>query len=63
MADTIFLEAAAKIARDIEDRQGLGDEWDEIDNELQMEIMHEWAGLIETIVFKYRDTVRKLLPN
>ena len=35
------------IIRDISDRSGIGDEWDQIDNECKKEIKDEWRRIIE----------------
>lgn len=40
------IEIAKKIAHDIEGRKGLGNEWEEIDPEIQEEIVEEWATII-----------------
>jgi hypothetical protein len=39
-----------KIILDIENRQGLGDEWGLIDDETQKEIIAKWVSIIEKIV-------------
>lgn len=35
-----------KIIEDIRDRQGIGDEWDQIDRKIQQEIKSSWIGII-----------------
>lgn len=41
-------EAVAAIERDLRKRKGLGNEWDEIDDETREEIRMIWGGIIET---------------
>lgn len=40
-------ERAERIVRDLSSRKGLGDEWDQIDPEVQEEIIDLWARIIE----------------
>lgn len=35
------------IVSDIEARSGLGDEWDGVDGSVQMEILDEWAEIVQ----------------
>lgn len=41
------LEAAKQIERDVRSRKGLGNEFEEIDPEIQEEIVAEWAEIIQ----------------
>jgi hypothetical protein len=36
-----------KLVNDFTDRRGFGQEWEQIDNDIQDEILHEWLGIIE----------------
>jgi hypothetical protein len=40
-------DAVADIAADLADRRGLGDEWDQLDAQMQHDIMDEWVEIIE----------------
>jgi hypothetical protein len=40
------IKAVERIVRDIEGRKGLGNEWEEIDEDIRGEIMAEWMGII-----------------
>jgi hypothetical protein len=39
--------AVMQIIKDIQDRRGLGDEWNQIDNETLKEIKETWYEIIE----------------
>lgn len=38
--------AVDKIIEDLEDRSGLGNEWDAIDEDIQKEIRKEWIAIV-----------------
>lgn len=40
-------KAVQAIVRDLTDRRGLRQEWDNIDSEIQAEIKVQWAALID----------------
>ena len=44
--DRIVIE----LVYDMEDRKGLGDVWDSIDEEVKKEIKEEWAQIIQDIL-------------
>lgn len=48
------------IMLDIEDRCGLGDAWNEIDDRLQREILRKWAALISETLTEFRDHYSRL---
>lgn len=49
----IVQESVDSIITDIEDRKGLGDEWYQIDDEIQEEIKEEWRTKIKGIIKRY----------
>lgn len=44
--DDIINDIIDSIENDIEDRNGIGDEWDEIDTDIKEEIKQEWKEII-----------------
>jgi hypothetical protein len=40
-----------EIVKDIEDRRGLGDEWNAIDEEIQEEIKNKWLEIIKSNIY------------
>lgn len=40
-------DAVHEIIDDLSDRRGLGQEWDQIDEDIQQEIMNKWMDIIE----------------
>ncbi len=41
----IASKIVAEILKDLRGRKGLGDEWDQIDDEIQQEIVGRWAEI------------------
>lgn len=56
MSDTkkaIIVQAVRAIEYDIMDRNGLADEWDRIDEAMQVEIRTKWYRIIEQAIDRY----------
>jgi hypothetical protein len=56
----IIVQAVRAIEYDIMDRNGLADEWDRIDEAMQVEIRNKWYRIIEQAIdrFPYRSDER-----
>jgi hypothetical protein len=50
MSDSWKYQPVDKIIADIEDRAGLGDEWDQIDDEIKDEIRERWAQWVHDLI-------------
>jgi len=47
------IKAVEEIVKDLTDRRGLRQEWEQIDEEIQLEIKEMWAGFIAD-AFRYQ---------
>jgi hypothetical protein len=48
--DAIAKEIVEKIVEDITDRAGIGNEWEQIDEDIQKDIIDEWMVIICNIL-------------
>lgn len=53
----IAKQAVEAIVYDLTDRGGLSDEWDQIDEEIQVEIKNKWHGIIERALDSYKANI------
>jgi len=50
-------ETVSKIISDISDRSGLGDEWDNIDEDIRDEIRGKWIDIVLTFDFLHKNEI------
>lgn len=49
---SLAAEIVRRIVKDLQNRKGIGDEWDQIDRAVQKEIKEKWAEIVDEVVME-----------